>query len=141
MILANRSLAVLPEFGGQSHINADDFLEGAPELTVEVALSSESYDLHAKLRDYHRAGVKEYLVVVLRQNKVIWHVREPASGHYAPIKPDANGILKSPFFGGLWLNPDALFRGDTRALQETLKLGLASPEHAKFIEALNRRRK
>ncbi len=38
------------EIGGQSQITADDYLEGAPELIVEVAASSASYDLHEKLR-------------------------------------------------------------------------------------------
>ena len=35
------------ETGGTSHISADGYLEGPPELVVEVAASSASYDLHA----------------------------------------------------------------------------------------------
>ena len=32
--------------GGQSGISEDDYVEGAPELIVEIAASSASYDLH-----------------------------------------------------------------------------------------------
>lgn len=32
--------------GGQSRISEDDYLEGAPELIVEIAASTASYDLH-----------------------------------------------------------------------------------------------
>ena len=34
---------------GQSKISDDDYIEGAPELIVEIAASSASYDLHDKL--------------------------------------------------------------------------------------------
>ena len=36
--------------------------KAAPELVVEVAASSVSYDLHAKLNAYRRNGVREYVV-------------------------------------------------------------------------------
>jgi Uma2 family endonuclease len=36
--------------GGQSRISEDDYIEGAPELIVEIAASSASYDLHDKRR-------------------------------------------------------------------------------------------
>lgn len=55
-------LRIEPEKGGHCHISEDDSLEGAPELIVEIAASSASYDLHEKLRAYRRNGVQEYLV-------------------------------------------------------------------------------
>lgn len=133
------SLIVLPEYGGQSHVNSDGYLEGAPELTAEVALSSESYDLHAKRRDYERAGVKEYLVVLLKQQKIVWYVRKSGQTFFE-MQPDADGILRSPFFAGLWLDPNALLRADVQALLATLERGLASPEHKKFVETLGRQK-
>src|SRR5438874_11147333 len=36
------------------HITSDDYVEGPPQLVVEVAASSASYDLHEKLRAYRR---------------------------------------------------------------------------------------
>jgi Uma2 family endonuclease len=38
------------DVGGRSQISDDDYVEGAPELIVEVAASSASYDLHEKLK-------------------------------------------------------------------------------------------
>ena len=37
-------LLILPEHGGQLRITGDGYLEGAPELVVEIAASSASYD-------------------------------------------------------------------------------------------------
>ena len=47
---------------GQSQLDGDDYVTGAPELVVEVAASSAAYDLHDKLHAYRRNGVLEYLV-------------------------------------------------------------------------------
>jgi Uma2 family endonuclease len=51
-------LLIRPEVGGQTRENEDGYIVGPPELVVEVALSSESYDRHSKLRDYERYGVR-----------------------------------------------------------------------------------
>jgi Uma2 family endonuclease len=44
---------------GTATISREDFIEGAPELIVEVASSSASYDLHDKKEAYLAAGVGE----------------------------------------------------------------------------------
>jgi Uma2 family endonuclease len=41
--------------GGQTQV-VGNFLHGAPELVVEVAISSASYDLHEKFRVYRRTA-------------------------------------------------------------------------------------
>jgi len=46
-------LGVDAAVSGRARVSEDDYLEGAPELMVEVAASSASYDLHAK-REAHR---------------------------------------------------------------------------------------
>jgi len=48
--------------GRQARISPDDYIEGSPELIVEIAASSASLDLHDKKRAYRRSGVQEYLV-------------------------------------------------------------------------------
>lgn len=40
----------------------DDYIEGAPEVVVEIAASSASYNLHYKKEAYRRNGVQEYIV-------------------------------------------------------------------------------
>jgi Uma2 family endonuclease len=41
-------LRILPEYGGQSRLNDDKVLVGAPELLAEIAYSTVALDLHAK---------------------------------------------------------------------------------------------
>ena len=130
----DQSLIVMPEAGGQTRVSADDYLTGAPELAVEIANSTAAIDLHAKLRDYERHGVREYLVVVMREREVRWFVRR--KGRFTPLKPDATGVLKSKAFPGLWLDTAGVFDRTARRLLATLKKGLASPEHAKFAAKL-----
>ena len=45
-----------------ARVTEDSYIEGAPELVVEVAASSVSYDLHDKKDAYRQAGVPEYVV-------------------------------------------------------------------------------
>ena len=49
---------------------------------------------------------------------------------------DESGLYRSKVFPGLWLDPAALIRGDTPAMQAALQRGLASPEHADFVARL-----
>ena len=130
------SLIIRPDRGGQMRFTEDDYLEGAPELIGEVASSTESYDLHSKKRDYERAGVREYLVVALRQRRVIWFVNR--GGQFQEKSPDADGVIRSEVFPGLWLDPQALVQLDRKRLLEVLRDGLATPEHAAFVGQLAR---
>jgi Uma2 family endonuclease len=127
-------LIIMPERGGQMRVTEDDYLEGGPELAVEVASSTESYDLHSKKRDYERAGVREYLVVALRQRRVFWF--RNLAGQFEELVPDADGILRSAVFPGLWLDPQALLDLNVRRLLDVLQSGLATPEHAAFVQHL-----
>lgn len=54
----------------------------------------------------------------------------------AELPPDPDGILCSRRFPGLWLDPQALVRRDLARMQEVLKAGLGSPEHATFVTGL-----
>jgi len=119
--------------GGQTR-EADDWIIGAPELVVEVASSSASYDLHSKLREYERAGVREYVVVLVREPEVKWFVKREAG--YEPVAPGEGALLRSEVFPGLWLDPAALLRLDSAALRAALERGLASDEHREFVERL-----
>ena len=122
------------EQGGDSRIGADGYVEGAPELAVEVAASSASYDLHDKLRAYRRNGVQEYLVWRVLDRELDWFVLR--DGAYQRLAADPAGILRSAAFPGLWLNVPALLARDLAAVLATLQAGLASPEHTAFVERL-----
>lgn len=118
------------EAGGQSRLSADDYVEGSPELIVEVAASSAAYDLHDKLRVYRRNGVLEYVVWRVHDRAVDWFVL--ADDEYRPQVPDAHGVLHSPNFPGLRLAVDALLAGDVTGVLSALQAGLGTPEHAAF---------
>jgi Uma2 family endonuclease len=130
-------LIIAPDKGGQMRMNAEEYLEGAPELIAEVALSREAIDLHAKRDDYERAGVREYVVVALRQNQVFWFVSR--NGRFEDLPPGSDGIVRSEVFPGLWLDPAALLRLDAAQIREVLQQGLSSPEHAAFAAMLAER--
>ncbi|AHB88456.1 putative endonuclease DUF820 family [Thermosynechococcus sp. NK55a] len=109
--------------GGQSRISADDYIEGAPELVIEIASSRAAYDLHDKKDLYCHFGVKEYLVWVVSEQAFYWYHRE--QGSYVQQQPDREGVLRSQEFGGLWLNLPALLQGDMQRVMLTLQQGLA----------------
>jgi Uma2 family endonuclease len=127
-------LMILPERGGQARLSDDDFVEGAPELTAEIASSSVSYDLGAKLHAYRRNGVREYVVWRVLDQQLDWLVL--TEGRYEPLAPDADGLLKSTVFPGLWLDPAALLHYDLARVLAVLQQGLATPDHAEFVKRL-----
>ncbi len=122
------------EQGGSSRIDADGYVEGAPELAVEVAASGASYDLHDKLRAYRRNGVQEYVIWRVLDGEVDWLVLR--EGSYERLVPDEVSVLRSEVFPGLWLAVPALLAGDLAAVLATLQQGLATPEHAEFVDRL-----
>jgi Uma2 family endonuclease len=125
-------MRILPEFGGQSKTSADDYVDGAPELLAEIALSSHSLDLHDKREDYARHGVLEYLVLSLQEKKLRWF--DLQKNRELPIDPD--GICRVHSFPGLWIDVTALLREDHKRLMRTLNQGLKSAEHANFVARL-----
>ena len=74
----------------------DEYIVGAQELIVEVASSSESIDLHRKHNDYERTGVKEYLVVLLRQERIAWFIRRNAN--FEELSAGGDGLYRSEVF-------------------------------------------
>lgn len=127
-------LMISPGHGGQATIGDDDYVEGAPELVAEVAFSSASHDLHAKLNVYRRQGAKEYLVWRIEDRAIDWFVLH--EGRYDRLAPAPDGLYHSEAFPGLWLDPEALIRGDRRAIRQAVQQGLATPEHAAFVARL-----
>ncbi|MCA2652028.1 MAG: Uma2 family endonuclease, partial [Microcystis sp. M065S2] len=122
------------ETGGQSSISEDDYLEGAPELIVEIAASTASYDLHEKLKVYRRHGVQEY---------IIWRVYDVqldcfrlTDGEYLPLESNQDNIFCSQVFPGLWLDKNALLSGNLAEVLARLQQGIASEQHQNFCQIL-----
>jgi Uma2 family endonuclease len=127
-------LLIAPEAGGQARLSDDDYIEGAPELIIEIAASSVAIDLHGKKQAYRRNGVKEYIVWQVLEQKLSWFYLE--QGEYLELLPDNDGILRSQVFPGLWLVVRELLVGNMQAVLTVLQAGLQSVEHTVFIEKL-----
>lgn len=128
-------LRLEPEAGGKSRITEDDYIEGAPELIVEIAASSAAYDLNDKLRAYRRNEVREYLVWQRYENRLDWFSLQ--EGVYVTLTPDETGIIRSQIFPGLWLAVPALLNGDLATVLAELQKGLATEEHQEFCDRLS----
>ena len=127
-------LRIEPEAGGRSRLSDDDYVEGAPELIVEIAASSASIDLHDKLRAYRRNGVQEYLVWRTQEQRIDWF--ELADGDYRPLPADDAGVVRSRVFAGLRLALGALLNGDLAGALRQLQEGIDSDEHRRFAARL-----
>lgn len=126
--------AVLCIDGGTSRLDEDDYIEGSPELIVEVAASSASKDLHDKLRAYRRNGVQEYLVWQIEAQRIVWFLLQ--SGEYVNLEADNQAIIRSQVFPGLWLDTSALLQNNLVAILTCLQQGLQTEEHAAFQQQL-----
>ncbi|MBW4556262.1 MAG: Uma2 family endonuclease [Trichormus sp. ATA11-4-KO1] len=122
------------ETGGTSTLSKDGYIEGTPELIAEIATSSAAIDLGDKKNAYRRNGVQEYLVWQTFENRFSWFRLQ--SEEFVLIEPDAEGIICSSTFPGLWLEVTALLEGRMIDVLNTLQKGLTSPEHQAFVQKL-----
>ena len=107
------SLRILAAYGGQT-TTVPKWIEGAPELVIEISRSSRAIDLGPKLEEYQRAGVREYVVLALDPDEVFWY--EGSDEGFTRSDPGEDGVYRSKVFPGLWFDPAAYFRGDARGL-------------------------
>ncbi|OBU76976.1 hypothetical protein A9P98_12210 [Cylindrospermopsis raciborskii CS-505] len=127
-------LRIKSELGGQSRISEDDYIEGAPELIVEISGSTVSYDSHDKLNVYRRHGVKEYIVWRVYDQEIDWFYLH--EGEYRRLKSDSLGLIESRLFPGLVLSTKSLIQTNLAEVLGELNKNLQSPKHQKFIENL-----
>ncbi len=132
-------LRIAPDAGGRSRTSDEGYVEGPPELIIEVAASSVSIDRHTKLRVYQRNGVQEYLLWLVLDRRIEWFaLRE---GVYVPLAPDERGVVQSQAFPGLRLAVPALLEGDLARVLAVQQAALGTPEHQAFVAALAARRR
>ncbi|MBW4520084.1 MAG: Uma2 family endonuclease [Scytolyngbya sp. HA4215-MV1] len=125
-------LLISPERGGRARFSQDGYLEGAPELVVEIAASSVSIDLGDKKRAYRRNGAQEYIVWQVYDEKIDWfHLQE---GDYVALLPDSQGVICSQVFPGLWLDVSAMLQGNMQQVLAVLQAGVTSAAHQAFVQ-------
>ncbi|NKQ37524.1 MAG: Uma2 family endonuclease [Chloroflexi bacterium] len=122
------------KYGGQASLSEDGYVTGAPELIVEIAASSVSYDLYDKFKVYRRNGVREYAVWQVYDGRLDWFVLEGEA--YIPLPPDEAGIIRSRVFPGLWLAVEALLADEMKTVLTILQQGLRSQEYVEFVTRL-----
>ncbi|MCY4214323.1 MAG: Uma2 family endonuclease [Gammaproteobacteria bacterium] len=120
--------------GGQSRVDRDGYIAGAPELVVEVAASSVARDLQRKFHAYWRNGVREYVVWRTLDNRIDWF--ELADGQFEPQPPDSEGLIHSTVFPGLRLAVPALLNNQIAQALEALNEGIGSDPHKAFAARL-----
>jgi Uma2 family endonuclease len=126
-------LRILPAHGGQSS-DGKLYTVGAPELAVEICLTSTEVDFGPKRKLYQRAGVREYITIETFRKRIVWRVL--VDGVYMQQETPPDGILRSEFFPGLWLDTAAFWTGDGAKMLAALNTGLASEVHQKFAAHL-----
>ena len=131
-------LTVAEEFGGTARTDADGFVEGSPELIVEIAVTSVRTDARIKKPIYQRNGVKEYLIWRVEDHQIDWFILR--NNQYEILPSGEDGILRSEAFPGLWLDPAAMIALDIARTLQVLARGLASPDHANFVQQLEQQR-
>lgn len=123
--------------GGQTRISSDGYIEGSPELIVEIAASSAAIDTGSKKQVYRRNGVLEYVIWQSYDNQLEWFWL--TDGEYQLLSPDPDGIIRSQVFPGLWLAVEALLSNQMVRVLAVLQEGLRSPEHEAFVKRLGSR--
>ncbi len=123
--------------GGQTRISLDGYIEGSPELIVEIAASSAAIDTGSKKQIYRRNGVLEYVIWQSYDNQLEWFWL--TDGAYQLLSPDSDGIIRSCVFPGLWLAVEALLNHHMTRVLDVLQAGLRSPEHQAFVKRLGSR--
>ncbi|HIK10052.1 MAG TPA: Uma2 family endonuclease [Oscillatoriaceae cyanobacterium M33_DOE_052] len=127
-------LLISPASGGKSNLTVDGYLEGAPELVVEIAASSAAIDLGDKKRAYRRSGIQEYLIWQVFEQKIDWFGLE--DGDYKSLPPNQQGVICSLVFPGLWLDVAAMLQGNMPQVLATLQAGINAAEHQEFVQQL-----
>jgi len=88
----------------------EGYLEGPPELIVEISASSTSMDLHQKKNAYRRNGVQEYIVWRVLDGAIDWFALQ--EGQYVALSANPDGVVESAVFPGLRLDVTAMLAGD-----------------------------
>jgi Uma2 family endonuclease len=108
-----------PSWPGGVRVRSDGYIDGAPELIVEVSTSSASYDAHDKKEAYRRAGVQEYINWRVFDDAIDWwRLRD---GKYVLLEPDEHGVIESEVFPGLRLDVAKMLAGDDADVIGTLR--------------------
>lgn len=127
-------LRLMPIRQGLCDVNDKDYLAGPPELVVEVAASSVSFDLYEKKDMYEEAGVLEYLVWRTEDEQI--DCFRLVEGRYQKVVVES-GIWESTTFPGLRLDLNAMLRYELQLARKTLQEGMNSEVYLQFQKVIS----
>jgi hypothetical protein len=73
-------------------------------------------------------------VLVAFEQEIHWFNWQ--SGEEYRLSPGDDGLVRSLIFPGLWLDPMSVWQRDIAGVLTALQKGLATPEHAEFVQRL-----
>ncbi len=117
---------------GRERLDDEGYLVSAPEWVAEIAASTASIDMHEKLRVYRRHGVREYLVWLAEEERIVWF---HFAGETIELVADARGRVASRVFPGLVLDTRAALARDAARVLATLQSAMKSRAHRQFAPA------
>ena len=130
-------LRLLPEYGGQS-TTAGPYPQGARIRWRRFVCRVRPTTYMRSSIFIKRPACSEYLVFLVREQEIRWH--RLINGVFHVVAADADGIMRSSVFPGLWLDAGAILAGDMAKVFTVLTKGLNTPEHADFVARLTRGR-
>jgi len=122
-------------YGGQSRIDADGYLEGAPEFVADVVRQRAEWPT-GRVEALRRNGVREFAVWRVDDCLIDWFVVR--DGKQERLEMGADGVYRSRVLPGLWVDPVALLTDERARAMAVMRQGIASPEQGEFIERLKR---
>ena len=127
---------IVPAAGGRAIMSADDYIDGAPELIVEIAASKRrDRSAPTSCAPIGATGCRSMLCGGCWNGTSTGFVL--SDGEYRPRPTNPAGMLGSRVFPGLRLAVDALLQGDLGRVLAELRNGLSTPEHAEFGDHLH----
>jgi hypothetical protein len=127
------ALRILAAFLGQSRETKDDYVEGPPELMMEISHSTRALICVKKRTPTRgRRSVNTWSWASLNKN-CTGSISEPEN---LSCRPGRASTGRRFFFPGLWIDGPALFAEDRRRLNLVMRQGIRSRAHAAFVKKL-----
>jgi len=134
----------LPNLENGDHLTRNEFERRYHQMPrVKKAELIEGIVYVASPLKYQQHGqphsdIMTWLGVYRAATPRVYSADNTTEGTYQQQPADESGILKSPFFPGLWLDVSALLAGEMQQVLSTLNLGINSSEHQVFVEQLQK---
>ena len=155
LFLPDKTVARKPDYGIVLHSNPVPLevngkthsYQGICDLCVEALSDSKpeyiKRDTEKKYQEYAAGGVKEYYILYANDEELMGFYSLNNQGVYAPIKPDASGLIQSSVLPGFQFRPDDLYRRPdlSEMACDPVYEGFAFPAYKKALQEKEQERR